>query len=246
MERFAANKACVIKYDLSSNYFDDATKLSWELFNASGEKLSSSDIEVGENKVLEISIAEEFNTVEEGIGLDYRRIMLNIERPSGTSLDMVEYYLVGEVKLVPMKNSYQTFGEAQILAASISNLQDWSLVPLEDKISALTTAFRKIGKFDFFVDDKEICDLNSLTVEEFNALNPDFIDCIKRAQIVEANSVSGYNSAEDMKRNNILSYTIGETSQMFKTGNTYVSYLSSDTMDILEGYIYRKIRIARA
>ena len=49
-----------------------------------------------------------------------------------------------------------------------------------------------------------------------------------------------------MKRNNILSYTIGETSQMFKTGNTYVSYLSSDVMDVLSGYVVRKMRIARS
>lgn len=246
MEKFAANKPCVIKYDLEANYFGDATKLIWELYNAGGENINNGEVEVGETKVIEISISQDNNTIPEDSGLDYRRIILNIERPEGTSIDMIEYYLVGEVKLVPMKNSYQTFGEAQILAASISNLQDWQLIPVEDKISALATAFRKIGKFDFMVDDKEIFDLNSMSVEEFNSLNSDFVDCIKRAQIVEANSVSGYNSAEDMKRNNILSYTIGETSQMFKTGNTYVGYLSSDTMDILEGYIYRKLRIARA
>ena len=179
-------------------------------------------------------------------------MILNITDSNSTSIVFIEYLLVGTVELTPMVNSYQTYGEAQLTAAKISGLQDWELVPTEDKISALITAYKKIGKLNFIIpgetceDTVEISNLNSLTVEEFEALDPAFVDAIKRAQVVEANSVSGYNAAEEMKRNNILSYTIGETSQMFKTGNTYVSYLSSDVMDILSGYVVRKMRIARS
>lgn len=198
-----------------------------------------------------VKIDKSFNTLGENEQLGYRRLVLNIETKTGTAIQFIEYLLVGLVELTPMVNSYQTYGEAQLTAAKISGLQDWQEVPTEDKVSALITAFNKIGKLNFVIpsDDgcgMEIPNLNKLSIEEFKALNPAFVEAIKRAQVVEANSVSGYNAAEEMKRGNILSYTIGETSQMFKTGNTYVSTLSSDAMDILDGYIVRKIRIARA
>lgn len=198
-----------------------------------------------------VKIDKSFNTLGENEQLGYRRLVLNIETKTGTAIQFIEYLLVGLVELTPMVNSYQTYGEAQLTAAKISGLQDWQEVPTEDKVSALITAFNKIGKLNFVIPSDDGCgieipNLNKLSIEEFKALNPAFVEAIKRAQVVEANSVSGYNAAEEMKRGNILSYTIGETSQMFKTGNTYVSTLSSDAMDILDGYIVRKIRIARA
>ena len=198
-----------------------------------------------------VKIDKSFNTLGENEQLGYRRLVLNIETKTGTAIQFIEYLLVGLVELTPMVNSYQTYGEAQLTAAKISGLQDWQEVPTEDKVSALITAFNKIGKLNFVIPSDDDCgmeipNLNKLSIEEFKALNSAFVEAIKRAQVVEANSVSGYNAAEEMKRGNILSYTIGETSQMFKTGNTYVSTLSSDAMDILDGYIVRKIRIARA
>lgn len=273
MEKFAANTDCVLSFDLTANGYESVTKTSWSLFDAKGTKLTSSDSvteplneptdgetdgeattppDDTENLSVTIKIDKQYNVIPENSQLDYRRIVLNIETEVGTSIEYIEYLLVGEVELTPMVNSYQTYGEAQLTAAKISGLQDWYVVPTQDKISALITAYNKIGKLNFVIPSKEPCrdieisNLNALTAEEFEALDANFVDAIKRAQVVEANSVSGYNAAEDMKRNNILSYTIGETSQMFKTGNTYTSYLSSDAMDILNGYIVRKIRIARS
>lgn len=272
MEKFAAGTDCVLTYNLEENGYTDVTKVTWQLVNAKGENLTSGVLygeeptppeettqaenednnEPVEENVLSWKIEARYNNIEENKDLDYRRVILNITDSNSTSIVFIEYLLVGTVELTPMVNSYQTYGEAQLTAAKISGLQDWELVPTEDKISALITAYKKIGKLNFVIpgetceDTVEISNLNSLTVEEFEALDPAFVDAIKRAQVVEANSVSGYNAAEEMKRNNILSYTIGETSQMFKTGNTYVSYLSSDVMDILSGYVVRKMRIARS
>lgn len=70
-------------------------------------------------------------------------MILNITDSNSTSIVFIEYLLVGTVELTPMVNSYQTYGEAQLTAAKISGLQDWELVPTEDKISALITAYKK-------------------------------------------------------------------------------------------------------
>ena len=240
-----ANKTPDIEEENASESSPDAHTRT----NQSEELPTYPEEENVENFVVKID--KSFNTLGENEQLGYRRLVLNIETKTGTAIQFIEYLLVGLVELTPMVNSYQTYGEAQLTAAKISGLQDWQEVPTEDKVSALITAFNKIGKLNFVIpsDDgcgMEIPNLNKLSIEEFKALNPAFVEAIKRAQVVEANSVSGYNAAEEMKRGNILSYTIGETSQMFKTGNTYVSTLSSDAMDILDGYIVRKIRIARA
>lgn len=288
MKKFAANTDCVITYDLAENDYEQVTGYSWVLKDEKGDTLtSSSDTsispsddatstnpseEVGiyqteENvEKIEVKIDKKYNQLAEGETLGYRRLVINISDNIGTSTDSVEYILEGELDLIPMKNSYQTFGEAQLNVAKISGLDDWESIPMSTKLAALITAYNKIGKLNFAIPVKsdslsedahtsifgvtqteiEIPNLNSLSLDEFEALDEGFKNAIKMAQVVEANSVSGFDAATEMKRNNVLSYTIGETSQMFKTGNTYVSSLCSDAMDILNGYIVRKLRIARS
>lgn len=163
MEKIAAGTDCVLTYNLEENGYTDVTKVTWQLVNAKGENLTSGVLygeeptppeettqaenednnEPVEENVLSWKIEAQYNNIEENKDLDYRRVILNITDSNSTSIVFIEYLLVGTVELTPMVNSYQTYGEAQLTAAKISGLQDWELVPTEDKISALITAYKK-------------------------------------------------------------------------------------------------------
>lgn len=256
IKQFVADKECKLQFEFPTNEEGaiTATAITWELQNKYNETLTNGviDIPVKEEdeelpKYADIVIGAEFNNLLEDEELDFRAIIYTVTTQDGTYTEQDEYFIVaGDMDLTVMKNSYQTYGEAQITASTISTLQDWYDISRQEKISALINAYHKIGQLNFVVDCQEISDINSLTKEEFEALDSKFIEAIKRAQVVEADSVSGYNVATALQDNNILSYTIGETSQMFRSGNQYKTMLSSSAMDILSKYICRRIQIGRS
>lgn len=251
IKQFVADNDCKLEFEFPK---DDegaisATKISWKLQDKLNQELTNGEIEITEESgdFAEISIAKEFNQLSENEDLDFRSIIYTVTTQEGTYIEQDEYFIVrAESDLTVMKNSYQTYGEAQIVAATISTLSDWNDLGRQEKISALISAYHKIGQLNFVVNCKEINDLNSLTLEEFNSLDSKFVEAIKRAQVIEADSVSGYNVATALQDSNILSYTIGETSQMFRSGNQYKTTLSSSAMEVLSKYICRRIKIGRS
>lgn len=243
---FAANTSCTLSVKITDLPITNVTKASMKLYNELGEMLEYRDLDIGEEEI-KIEIEADRNFLDPDVAMGYRHIDLYVENTEGTFIEFIEYFLVGEIKLEIMKNSYQTYGEAQLTATSCSDMQSWiQEYPREDKISSLVSAFYKMGQLCFKVDDRVINNLNSLSKSDFLSLNPNFVNAIRRAQVIESNALSAYNIGDMMKRQGVLSSTIGETSQMFKTGNTAINKLSYTAINELTGWLYRNVTIGRA
>jgi hypothetical protein len=185
-----------------------------------------------------------------------RILNVQILTVNGTYVKTFNYALEGSFELVTMTNSYQTFGQAEINSITMPGLESWDSFEEFNQKRALTEAYFKIGKINFSVDivsangtitTTAIPKLNSYTKAEFEALPSDFIEAVRKAQVAEANYVLGGDASERMRKMNIMSYTIGETSQMFRPGSTgSENKLSDEALEYLKGYISYSVSIGRA
>jgi hypothetical protein len=126
--------------------------------------------------------------------------------------------------------------------------------------AGLIQAYHAIKRFMFLVPGfmtvkPEPFLITDLTVEEFALLPSAFLYALKMAQVLEADSALNAGSdtvesyAASRRRAGIIEEQIGESMTKFATtspGESASTTVSSRTLSMLSGYIYRGIRIARA
>ena len=167
----------------------------------------------------------------------------------------VTYVIESNSLLTVPENTYQTYEQAQLVAMDIATLTGWDAATDRARRAALVEAYHKIGKLRFRVGyedwqsritgTQEVPDVNSLTLSEFNALPADFIAALRRAQVAEADSVLGGNTTQDLRKDGLMSNSVGEVSQMYRPGKPLTLPVSSRALQFLTGYVKYGMRSGR-
>jgi hypothetical protein len=84
------------------------------------------------------------------------------------------------------------------------------------------------------------------TLSDWNTYPPRFQNALKRAQMLEANSILGGNQIADKRRDGIISETIGESKIFLNNRPPLRTPVTREALEALYGYLYYQSRVGRA
>lgn len=174
-------------------------------------------------------------------------------------LDHVYDVIAPSGALVIQTNSFVTYNEALLLAREMTETEGFDNAARETRIAALAEAWRTLVRLRYDIPDDydrvmtrvtdfpglDPGDMTEMTASEFLALDPRFVLAIKRAQVAEAIERLSGRSGNDLRAKGLLSSTIGEVSQMYRSGRPLDLGVSPRALKELRGYVTFTPRIAR-
>jgi hypothetical protein len=90
-----------------------------------------------------------------------------------------------------------------------------------------------------------ITNIGLLTAAEIEALPALFLQALRMAQIAESDSILGGDPVGELRREGLMSKTVGESSQMYRPGKPLVMPVSDRAMRYLAGYVRRSLVVGR-
>lgn len=259
MKTFDAGESFSLKIDISQ--VENPTSATYEIADQTGVILSpEAPVAVyGDDTEAEIAITSELTT----LGEDERRRMLVVKLTvAGSDGELIKFFesvLIQDLtKLDIPRESFQTVHEANMLAMDIYQIDNWLAAGHEDRRKALIEAAHRIKTLRFTMMDELGEDhvtwggiqsgfaFETMTQETFDELPEPFLEDLKIAQLIEADEILGYGAtAESKRRSGILSDTVGETSQMFRTGKPVHTGICMRAFRYLTRWISTSWRIGR-
>lgn len=188
-----------------------------------------------------------------------RAVELFVTTGAGVVMISHEYVVEALETLVVGENSLMTYSSAVLVAFDIPNLPGWNQATKQERMRALHAAYRNLGKVKLrFVDDDS--DMTSvITPEEWNssnvtdfsaaqlaALNAKYVACLKRAQLIEADFLLGGDEVDAIRRSGIMSATVGESSQFYRTQKPLDGPICKRAMREVSEYMNTRVRVGRA
>lgn len=218
----------------------------------------------GDIEVL-IPIAGNVNQLADPTKSESRLVKLRIFLQDGTIKEKRQIYLViADAPISFMDRSYQTLQDAELVAHSLTKKEGWLNATDEEKTNALIAAFDAIGRFSFSIKPAEhyisdtsipsvvlgesysVRDLNEKTAAFVATYPVDFLNAIKKAQVIEANSIITSGIAIDRRQEGVIEETVGESTMKWKESTSVNRGLSKDTLVALSKYIQLGYKIGRA
>lgn len=148
--------------------------------------------------------------------------------------------------LVVGDNSYQSYFDAILNAEGLAAVDAFKGASKADQIAALRNAYQVINTMVFVDKFDEYYDLGVLDETALGELEPEFLQALKFAQVIEANEMLDVNSIHYKRLDGLMSETIGESSMMFRPGNVNNYPISRRSMMFLRNYILIRARLGRA
>lgn len=197
----------------------------------------------GPADTVELTLPGAINGLAVGASRELRVVTLSITTETGPATVVYRYLVKAEDALGVMKNSFQTFSQALLLGTEMVNMEAWDAASDDRKQAALADAYRAICKlrFDWTFDN----DMSKLNEEQFMNLDEHFRAALCRAQVIEANARLGGTDVSDLRREGLMSATVGEVSQMFRPSKPLVLPISHRALQVLAGYITWSVRAGR-
>lgn len=168
----------------------------------------------------------------------------------------IAYALVPRERLVVGLNSFQTLRQAYLSAMSVPNTTVWNTATEDDRIAAMIEARLRICSLRFrdvtvgqsyLGESKSIGDLGRLPPREFSALTARFRKALCLAQIAEAEEILGGGDQSSLnRRNGLVSQTIGETQEIYRSAKPVDMQVSKTALRYLSPFISLSQQIGRA
>lgn len=188
-----------------------------------------------------------------------RTVELYVTTESGTSLITTEYVIEGLATLVPGVNSFQGYSAAALVGCELPNLPGWNSAGKNERVTALTAAYRNFGKLRlrYIHDDVDAMtrvitpaewgssDITKLNAEQLATLPAEYLACLRRAQVLEADFLLGGDEVGEIRRSGIMSATIGESSQFFRTAKPYEGAVCKRALKEVSPYLIGGNRVGR-
>lgn len=196
-------------------------------------------------------------STENTLGVGERRVMriveLTIVTDDGTYTQEVRYIIEANATLTTGDNSFQGYNEALLTSMDIINISGWDAANDRDRKKALIEAYHNICNLRFFITYSQdrvfagetIINLQDLSKAELLVLDVDFMNAIRKAQVIEADVLLGGDLIEEKRRNGLMSETIGESSNMFRPGKPLVMAVSKRALRILAKYVSHARELGR-
>lgn len=166
------------------------------------------------------------------------------------------YVIVPRERLIAGLNSFQTLRQAYLTAMSVPGTTVWNTSSEDARVAAMIEARLRICSFQFrdvtlgqsyLNEDQLVNDLSRLPPRDFKALTARFRKALCMAQIAEAEAILGGGDQGDlMRRNGLISQTIGETQDIYRSSKPIDMQVSKAALRYLGPYISLSQRIGRA
>lgn len=205
-----------------------------------------------------ISVSGAVNTLSGATRRELRAIEIFLTTSLGEVRTTYEYIVEANSVLAVGINSFQTYNEAMLTGFEMPNLPAWADASKQDRISAMTGAWRNIGLlhlryFSEFNDMSRIVyittesgNLTTLTADQFASLPEIMKSAVYRAQVIEADYVLGSSESSEMRQLGILSNKVGESMQVYRPLLPYEGPICKRAMKELGRYIVHGKRIGRS
>ena len=188
-----------------------------------------------------------------------RTVELYVTTESGTSLITTEYVIEAFATLVSGVNSFQSYSTAALIGCELPNLPGWNQAGKSERTNALTAAYRNFGKLHlrYIHDDADALtrvitpaewgssDITNLNADQLATLPTEYLACLRRAQILEADFLLGGDEVGEIRRSGIMSATIGESSQFFRTSKPYEGAVCKRALKEVSRYLIGGSRVGR-
>lgn len=247
MLEFASNTDIVIEIEHEFNGSSlTLTDMKYEILDANSTVLQSKISVPGFNATnisTPIAISAAMNTTTNK--RDVRLLNCYLITANGEYPKPIVYLLTGnQLILTPLVDSFMTYPDSVLTRVRMAEDQEYyDTLSEELKAVALEEAFFRIAKLKFRVDGVIITDIRALTLVAYQALNPEFLLALKKAQISEANMIVENSPIRDKIRSGIISETIGESSMFFSRSTPSGKFhgLSDDGYEYIKQFVYRDI-----
>lgn len=186
------------------------------------------------------------NTALTGATRAFRVLQVLYSKGGENFLEEVEFIIEQYNVLEIGSNSFQTYSDAMLRSYDLVDIDGWRIAPKQDRQVAMVSAFHALASMNFFVTGKTYGQIDTLTAAQFLALNPRFVEALRKAQIVEANEYLSGDTPHKKRQMGIFSETIGESSMFFRTGKALPLPVTRRSLDILRGYISWEMGVGRA
>ncbi|KJZ17410.1 hypothetical protein TW86_03920 [Halomonas sp. S2151] len=229
--------------------------------------IESTPLEVyGDDESLTVHLEENATTLAEGQRRKLLTIHLEVTDDEGGRFKFRETVIIqSQAGLIVPAESFQSVSEALLVSMDVFEVPHWEAAGEEDRRKALIEAAHRINQLkfsrleDLYCDDMDRIDvpagwypdgcrqlpISDLPEAVWVALPSMFIADLKVAQVIEADSVLSGETAEEKRLSGILSDTVGETSQMFRTGKPMELPVSKRTMRRLARWVDTTWRVGR-
>lgn len=234
-----------------------ATKIQCRVLDGANKVLLDEDIahEAGAESI-SFTLPSALTALEAGRTRDIRDIEFACVTGDGriVLLAMTIGVTARDALVVP-DNSFLTFAEAQMLAFTIPALDEWYLASREARVQALIEAKFRLARRRYRPlleeDQNYIHDFNApgrldtISLQQLNALDPRFMQALRRAQLFEANAILTGDSV-DAPDDRLVSKTVGESTEVWRDGAPMTTFICPRAMRELAPYLISDVRIARA
>lgn len=263
---YTAGSVCKITLPMTNELGEQISGVSYAytLYDEAGLVVSSAaDVIPSGSYDLELTIPATSNVVEPGERYGARQIVCVVTDATGDTHQLVETYVLRTNAFLSVPaESAQTLMQSMILTKSMAQavLENWNYAEEEEREAALIEAWSRITKlrlvpwlnsdtppddlFELYRGNKLI--LNQLTSDQWSRLPTHFTLALRRAQIVEAGVLLGGDPVFERRMDGLLSKTVGESSEMFRSTAPIKSSISPKARREISLYIDNSVRIGRA
>lgn len=196
-------------------------------------------------------------TMEEVRLFEARVVEFELTLADGNIIPFDMAYLIApREKLIPGLNSFQTLRESYINSMLIPNTTAWLASTEDDRVAAMIEARLRICLLQFhdvtlgqsyLSEQQMIGDLSRLPPKQFKKLTARFRKALCLAQLAEAEEILGGGDQSNVfRRSGLISQTIGETQEIYRTSKPVDMQVSKTALRYLSPYITLSKKIGRA
>ncbi len=190
---------------------------------------------------------------------DMRTVEVTITTDAGNLIKTESYIVQRGARLQVSENTAQTYEEAVLNGLDMPQAIGWAAKDKIAREAALIEAYHRLDKLNYKVrgvnegdmsrlktaDVTYIDSLLGLTAEELADLDTNFLIALKKAQVIEADTILNGDVIDNHRRSGLMSQTVGESSQMFRPGKPLIMPVSARTLRYLTGYVDHTIALGR-
>lgn len=193
-----------------------------------------------------------------------RVVEFTLETSSGSVVKTHRYVVESNRVVVPGETSFMTFDEALLESHYMLDVDTWLAASEKDQRSSLIQAHQNLLKLRYTLKNSErdsqeylnlglahdpfsvhSVDLNKMSLTEVKEASLRLFKALCKAQIAEADYILGGETIDDKRKIGILSESVGESSNMFRTGKPLQLAVGNKALGHLSGFIDWSYRVRR-
>lgn len=259
MQTYDAGETLVLTIDISQ--VESPASATYRVVDQAGVTVVVDEpLTLTEGTTIDVALDSSITALTDGQRRKLLTVHVDVVTADSVKTRFTEAVIVqDQTALLIPSESFQTVDEAVLVGMDIIQLDNWESADRESRRKALIEAAHRIKQLRFSVFEEinddwvnwdslfgdTISVFDEMSAEAFMSLPPLFLQDLKRAQVVEADAALGLDSPENKRASGILSDTVGETSQMFRTGKPVDMVISKRSLRYLTRWLKSKWSIVR-